>query len=432
MRLDDLAIRPANHTMLFGAYLATHAIEDGLCMIHGSVGCKVKTEQHLSSHDWIADVHNRRRFSQLVDDDLVTGSTAQLEQEIIAWHRRRSPGVIVIVPSVPVRLQGVSLDEVARRCEAATGAHVVVVAETQVDGDLYDGVAQTLAALLRRWTWPRARAADEVAIVGYPFDRYEQDHQANVAELRKLLYALGYKARAVLSAGEPYARMRLATRARHHVLLPHAAALAPLLTERGVTPVPTPLPMGLAGTASWLAVVGQALGCPAARIRKIVDAERARLAPILEVARRRLNGARVAIFADAPRAAGLATALTEVGAQIEIMGVLYRSPGGRAEVEAFMRASGAEPPPHARWLEHPTRADLLALQSRGEADGAPLSEMTLLIGGSAERALLHEPTTPWLEMGFPCEHRHALFPSPWLGFNGTAWLWQEALRATEG
>ena len=86
LTLDDLVIRSSSHTAFFGVYLATHAIRDGLCMCHASVGCKVKTQDHLVAHDGIMDAHNRRRYSQFIDEDLINGSRPR------SWRKRSSPG----------------------------------------------------------------------------------------------------------------------------------------------------------------------------------------------------------------------------------------------------------------------------------------------------------------------------------------------------
>src|SRR5262249_51277981 len=135
LTLDDLSIRSSSHTAFFGVYLATHAIIDGLCMCHASVGCKVKTQQHLAVHDGIQESHSRRRYSQFIDEDLINGSTAQLEEEIIAWSRRQKPGLVVIDGSTPISLQAQSLAGVIRRMEAQTGAHVVHVAARTYESD---------------------------------------------------------------------------------------------------------------------------------------------------------------------------------------------------------------------------------------------------------------------------------------------------------
>ncbi len=91
-------------------------------------------------------------------------------------------------------------------------------------------------------------------MLGYPFDRYEGDHEGNLAELRRLLAALELKLGPVLFSGRPWAEIQQAWRARHLVVLPWAhpvrKKLARVLRRRD--PLSTGLPMGLRGTARWL------------------------------------------------------------------------------------------------------------------------------------------------------------------------------------
>lgn len=431
--LDAYTIRPSSHTTLLGAYLAVHGIPDALCVLHAATGCKVKTVRHVVEHDALADAHNRRRYSQLVDDDVISGSTAQLEEEIEQWTARRKAGLVVIPLSTPVRLQSRQLDDVIERAEARTGAHVVVIGDPGPASDLYTGFELTLRAVLERWEWPAADAPlrdDEIAIYGNLFDRYELDQVANVSELRKLLLALGLKARAVLTSGEPYATLATAVHARHHLLLPHAARLSPTLEARGCVPIATALPMGVGGTRRWLDQVAAAAGVPEARVSPIVNAELKRVRPLLDAARRRLAGKRVAVFADAPLAAGLLALLTEVEARPAVVGVLHRSPGGRADVERLLRQAGGEGlPADLVWLEDPLPREIEALvDPSGASDTSAVGHLDLAIGTATERALLAPHAPPFLELGFPSTGRHYLYPSPWLGFNGALRVLQELVH----
>lgn len=447
LTLDDLVIRSSSHTPFFGTYLATHAIADGLCMCHASVGCKVKTELHLCDHDGIADAHNRRRYSQFIDEDLISGSTAQLEDEIRAWQGRQRSGVVVIDGSTPISLQAQDMRPVIKRMEEQTGADVVYVNARNYDDDLWGGYGETIGALLKRQPWPEDKDAvhgDEVSIIGYPFDRYEADHQGNVTELRRLLWALGLKARSVLFAGEDYATLQQVVHARSHLLLPWAHSQAKVLRKLKRDHLRCGLPMGLSGTRLWLEQVGGHVGVDPDRIHKVIEHETARVKPMMELARRKLHGRRFAVFAEAPRAAGLVGTLMEVGMVPVTIGVLHFNLGGRAAVEKMVGQWFERPlPDFVQWLEDPTPAEVSALvrredrEGRGERrerdprDGVSFSDAQVAIGTTIERELLADAQVPWLEHGFPSEGRHYLFPAPWLGYNGTLRLLEQVMMALE-
>jgi len=422
LTLDDLVIRSSSHTSFFGVYLATQAILDGLCMAHASVGCKVKTQEHLASHDGIMDGHNRLRYSQFIDEDLINGSTAQLEEEIVAWHKRRqNPGIVVIDGSTPISVQAQSMAGVIQRMEAQTGAHVVYVASRNYESDYFGGYADTIGTVLRRLEWDTGKArADEVSIVGYVFDRYEADQLGNVAELRRLLANLRFKAPAIFMSGEPYANLKQAVNARCHLVLPHAKSQVKVLQGLGLEHCETGLPMSIGGTKAWLRCVAAHLGVEQ-RAHEVIAHEMKRLKPLAELARRQLAGRRFALFADAPRAAGAVATLMEVGMVPALIGTLHFQCGGREEVERQLREHHeVELPPGVEWLENPTPTAVR---------DAPIDGCDLAFGTTIERELLAQRCPTWIEFGFPSDDRHYVFPAPDLGFNGALRFWEQAMQA---
>ncbi len=427
LTLDDLLIRASSHTPFFGIYLASHAIVDAMCMCHASVGCKVKTQEHLVSHDGVQDAHNRRRYSQLIDEDLIQGSTAQLEDEISAFATRLRSQLVVIDCSTPLSLQVQPLAAVVERMRAKTGVDVVHVPARNYQDDLYGGYAATVATLFRRQfeklTQPPQPRRDEVSIVGLPFDRYEGDCVGNVGEIRRLLWGLGLKAKAVWLAGEPYATLAETVHARGHLVLPWAhGVLRDLAKAPGLPPDslhPVAVPMGFQGTRRWLQQAAVALAIPAAKVDALCNAELAAAKPLAELARQNLRGHAYIAFAEAPRLAGLVALLTELDMVPTALGVLHFRLGGRQQVEALLAEQGITLPASVVWLEDPAPHEVRALARRG-ADGArPLAErVSIIVGTTVEAELLAEAGRPTLEFGFPSENRHFLLPAPWMGFRG--------------
>ncbi|MSQ82914.1 MAG: hypothetical protein EXR77_08360 [Myxococcales bacterium] len=420
LTLADLVIRSSSHTPFFGVYLATHAVADGLCMCHASVGCKVKTELHLCDHDGVQDAHNRRRYSQFIDEDLIQGSTAQLEEEIRAWSQRQKPGIVVIDGSTPISLQGQSMAAVCKRMEAETGADVVFVDARNYDDDLYAGYAQTMATILQRQPWQdRQPRANEVAIVGQVFDRYEPDQFGNVAELRRMLAAIGLQAPAVFFSGEKYAQLQQVVHAGLHVVLPHAHAQAKVLKKLGLSPVVTGLPMALSGTKAWLRQVARHVDAlPQAEV--FIDSELRLAKPFFELARRRLAGKRFAVFSDAPRAAGVVALLAEVGMEPALIGTLHLNLGGEQRVRADLSGHfGAELPKTVRFIHNPTPEEIGALD---------VKDCAVVLGTTIEREGLPDPQRPFVEFSFPSESRHFLTPAPFLGFAGALRLVEQVLQ----
>lgn len=453
LQLDDLIIRASSHTPFFGIYLASHAIADAMCMCHASVGCKTKTQQHLVRHDGVQSAHDHMRYSQLIDEDLIQGSTAQLEDEIAAFAKRLRSQLVVIDCSTPLSLQVQPLQAVVERSRVRTGVDVVHVPARNYQDDLWGGYAATAATLFRRQFEKVAEGgtelkprADEVSVLGLPFDRHEGDSTGNVAEVRRILFGLGLKAKAVFFAGEPYATLGEVVHAKTHLALPWLAPALPGLRKPAIpgatlTDVPG-LPMGFAGTRQWLMQVAALTGVDQKRAQAFAEAELRAAKPLAELARRSLQGRRFAAFAEAPRLAGLVALLQELGMVPVVLGVNHFRLGGRRQVEELLRGPlQQELPKDVQWLEDPAPHEVAALTAVDTAQQAELDPKKrlrsqqmlqgaeIVLCSSVEAAQLQGWHGPLVEFGFPSENRHFLLPSPWLGFRGALRLAEQVLHA---
>lgn len=423
LTIDDLVIRSSSYTPFFGIYLAAHAISDSLCMCHASVGCKVKTQRHLVRHDGIRSAHRRMRYSQFIDEDLISGSTEQLEDEIGAWQRRQDSQVVLIDPSTPINLQGQDFASLTARLEEKLGVNVVFVDARNYDRDFYSGYASAIGALLGSLDFAATPREDEVSLIGYPFDRYEADNHANVSELRRLIRLLGFNAPAVFLAGEPFAQLQLAGRAHCHLLTPYAHSQAKVLRRLKQPHHRVGWPMSVAGTVRWLTQIADLLGVSSKRLEAAIQREMERVKPLLELMRDKLRGRGFAVFADAPRAAGVVSTLMEAGMVPRHISVLHFDLGGRERVEETLASEyDIALPEGVTWQENATPEEIQRFQIR---------DCSLIVGTSIERELVQAPRSAWLELGFPSCNQHYVFPSPYLGFSGAMKLLEQASHIVE-
>jgi nitrogenase molybdenum-iron protein alpha/beta subunit len=138
---------------------------------------------------------------------------------------------------------------------------------------------------------------------------------------------------------------------------------------------------------------------------------------LAELAHRRLRGLRFSAFAEAPRLAGLVLLLNDLNMTPSVLGVTHFRLGGRKEVEATLAEHGVSLPDDVVWLTDPTPQAVRALAGDGQSRPA-LEGTALVMGTTIERELLADSGVPFLEFGFPSEHRHFLQPAPWLGYRG--------------
>ena len=442
LRLDDLLIRSSSHTPFFGIFLATHAIPDALCMWHASVGCKVKTQKHLVDHDGIENAHNRGRYSQFIDEDLIQGSTQQLEDEVAAFAQRLRCKLVVIDCTTPISLQGQPMRPVVERLRERTGSDVVHVDARNYDEDLYGGYAAMTATLFARQFErfgltedgsPVATEGDEVTVLGLPFDRHEGDCLGNVAEIRRLLWGLGKKAKSVYLSGEPYASLADTVHASAHLMLPWSQPAVRSLQKtckQWQRPlVKTPVPMGFAGTAAWLRYVGAALSVPTAKVEQFIERELKGIKPQADLARKLLQGRSFSVFAEAPRLVGIVALLTELGMVPHVLGVMHFQLGKVAEAKAHLLADhNLTLPEQVQWLDDPAPHTLRELAHSDQGKQAPIGHSHVVLGTTVERDLLAAAGVPFVEIGFPSETAHFLTLQGWMGIKGALYLAERVLQ----
>lgn len=429
-RLGRFSLAPVPHTGLFGVFLGVHAVGDALHVLHTGVGCKGKTQRQLVEHDLGREAHPQVGWTELSEEDLIRDVAARLREAVPELQRRRQAAALLVTASAAVELTFTDLEGECAQLESALGVPVVLLPGVATAADLYVGYGAVVRTLVERVDW-RLPVADPpvVSLVGYFFHRYEHEQAANIAELRRLVEALGARLGPTFLAGETVDSLRRAHAARLLVRLPYAGMDAEQLgglTSRDVCVAG--LPLGMRATSAWLRRVGAALGVPTTRVESLVSAREARLASRLDLARRRLGGRRLAILADTPLAAGWVLLAQELGLEIPLVCLLDRTLGGEAELRAQLADCGGDLSSATRVVASPTLPEL-----RGLA-GAPGEPPTFDLVVRPDLSLNHTSWAqlPTVEMGFPAPHKHFVFPLPELGYNGVAALAQRLLDAVGG
>ena len=146
----------------------------------------------------------------------------------------------------------------------------------------------------------------------------------------------------------------------------------------------------------------------------------------------RWRGMRVAIFADPAHGAGLASLLLEMGIEPALVGLKGTTMGGKEALMDCLERDGNPLPENTVILENPSIAliqeHLEALLSKGQLDGVFGSAVDInALSSLPASAFAGENGAPYgpftIETGFPCKDYHALYPMPFLGYQGVeAWV----------
>ena len=394
--------RPMNFPTLLGVYLAVNAIPDAYILGDGPDCLIYKSHFIHGRHDLASTLlriggHHRVAFSNVCSRGVV-----KEHDEIVRRHIRTIDGLkecgLTFVTALPMcSITGVDYGRIIRSLEGKLSKPAIDLPPDSLIGDWLDGYAQVLSALVRGLglggkAKARKGPPKTAAIVGYFMDRNEADHLGNLAELRRMLAALGLETVSVWLGGEPAAALRRAAEADLIVSLPYGRAAARSLARAtGARLVETELPFGLPKTERFLRDVGQAAG----RLKQaeaFIASEFSRVIPRLKwIVPQYFLNRRVAFMGDPYLYEGFRDIVEDLGMVLE--GAIIRSQHGPAEALCAPPSSSPE-------VRHIVQAPL-----------------DLFVACWCEQDF-HGLRFPVLEFGFPSYRSHALYERPFLGAGG--------------
>ncbi|HOU54384.1 MAG TPA: nitrogenase component 1 [Myxococcota bacterium] len=425
--IEPFELRDVDSGDLFGVFLAVHAIPGAVMLLHTTVGCKFKTQLQLVSHDWFQESHNQRLWTGVDDIRLIQGSGERLLQFATTWYERRRPEVFVVSTNAAVDLSAFDVEQAVRELRNRLPCHVLLVRAPGTIGSVARGYGRVLAALAETLPIDGNGDPEEAALVGYVFDRYEMEHPANFAELRRLLRAIGLRMGATWLSGEGMGVLQGIARAGTWLVLPEGRFARAALDRRagGRKVADVSLPLGFAGTMAFLREAGQAAGVPPERVEACIERELQRAAPLAAQGARRLADRRAGVFLPTRLAAAVAVWLAELGIQVPLVGL---TDGEDADPEAFqavldrLEAPGTLRP---ELLVAPSRDGGIRALEREMSRGGPVH---LVVGTSPWAGPLRHKI-PVVELGYPSTRQHWIYPVPFLGFNGAVALVQRFVDA---
>lgn len=398
-----------------GIFLATNTIPDAWCVIDGPDCIFRKTEWVHGRHDirstLLDPLGNHRVAQTLVSADRITKDKGDhLINRLLLIDAMPNASVVFISAMPHVMIIGTQYDLIIRKAQAqGTRVDILEIPSLSLRADWYDGWIETLCALAAQVDVSRGRPRPErVALIGHLMDRNEEDHTANVRELRRLLEGLGLEVATIWLDGTNYASLAEVRDAGTLLATPMGRRAADILAARtGARVVPVPTPFGPSRTYRFLKAAAEATGTTA-RLGPLVEAELRAVVPKLEFVIPHAFTGRSLAFAGTPDLfGGMMQIAQEFGMELSLLASSGRTPIG---MEDFTEEEfGPLPPvllaPRAAALE-----DALAALPR---------PVDLVVGDSLFERFAHLDG-PQVDLGFPQFFDHALFERPFLGFRG--WL----------
>ncbi|HEY3357265.1 MAG TPA: nitrogenase component 1 [Polyangia bacterium] len=395
-----------NYAYSTGVVLAVNAVRDAFLVLDAPA-CALWRPGFIQGHHdststlWDAEGGHRFQITDTSTERIISGNLPGLAQQLQRISRAPGCGAILAAGFPMALISGTPYEAIWGSLTPAPSVPFFPVTGGSVSSDWLDGYAQTILALAKAVALPAAtRRPEDVAIVGYMFDRGERDHVANLAELRRMLAGIGLNLVSVWPSGVAIAGLGAAASAGTILSFPYARDAAATLAGRlAAALVECDLPLGLRQSADWIRRVGRAVGREA-EADAFAEQELARLVPRLEWAVEEIFLHATVIFAGDP------VMVRPVARQIADV-------GGRMVAAAAMGA-----PHHAHelgsWADLPFpvyEAPSVSTMFRAEP------EVDCIIGagdcGRRQRTV---------ELGFPSYRSHAFHDRPYLGFEGALCL----------
>lgn len=403
-----------------GVFLGLNALENSLLLLNSPRcpfvrGLQVFVHNDLGSTVYRATGRHRVITTEWMGYEDVGGDEPAFVRLLREAAREQRGHWLFAFQNISSLVSGFDLEGLVRASRGGQGNALVPLAGPRLDEDWLGGYDAVLAAVLGRLLGRRGRALD-VLLAGNLFCRNEADETANVEELRRLLGALGVRRSEIVLRGGalPLAGLR----PRAVLALPYAGGRSESsIKAASVGFARVGLPVGLAGTASWLREVGRALGRERAA-EACIDRELSAVIPRIQwLVAEHLAGRKAAVVADPHLGRGLVGFLRELGLSVEGWFVTSRTP----PVGAGGRARSSRGGPAGPVFVDPTVERFASFLAEREVD--------LVVGSSSFRYLAVERGVPYVELGFPSYLTHVLHPRPYLGFGGALCLVESVLGA---
>ncbi len=409
-----------------GAYLATNAISDAYLIYHAHDCGYFKAEKIVGHHDLFSDLLRYERIGRVVRSNIgskefVLGGEDRLSRRIRQITETYRCEVLFVVSSNVSILAGEDLRPHLVEMEGKTGVPIVTLPERHVYKDYLTGYLDTVKALLERVQFNSDEASHGVAITGFVFERNEADTAADIEEIKSMLAAMGVEVSAVFLDGGRAQRWKELPPPEAVIDIAHGEGGGATLANRYDIPcLEIGAPIGIEGTKKWLEEVAAWLNAEA-KAKSYIEWQLEGLVDQLEwIIPRYFLGRGAILFADRLKMVALADFLEEIG--LTVLGAECTSHEFEDDAKNLL-------------AQRYGRLPVMAMELREYiTDNMKRDRLHIGLGTSLFNQNAAAQGLPFVEIGYPSNFHHALYPRPTFGFGGVRVLIERminAINATE-
>ncbi len=426
--LEDFALKGMHLAKMTGISLGVHAIPDAFLLMHTGVGCKYKAAAQIANHDWGSHPNRREAWTQVAELQLIQGSSERIGPFARSWYERRRPDFMVVTSAYFIELTGEDHADAVVATEAALPCDMGIVKTAAPNGGFFEGYAAVMLEVLKKTDLKAPPTRPGAAtILGWFYNRYEPDQEADVQVLRDLCERAGVDLGPVLLSGRPYKELLTANEPQYVIQMPYARPvqrkLKRMLRKRDVIELDPP--MGITATKRFVRMLAQFAGSDLDAVTAWAEAEEERTREQLEKVSSHLRNCNIAVFADPVLAAGMVSLLHEMGVPVPLVGLRdsHGALGGKVTFLEILARNGISDVSQMEIVNEPSlryvKQSCLKLMREGRLRGVIGSSHELDTFQHTPRTMAMSTNTFLLEVGFPSDRRHSAVSSPSLGFQGT-------------
>lgn len=407
----DHSSRPIIPFMV-GVYLAVNAIRDAYLLVEGPDCTHMKTLFIQGNQDYLSSLTSVSGFHRIANTALhpsqLSGSREENIKTMLLEMANHDEVDCVMLTSMPLAfITGADYERICIDVAKSTGKPVTNIPGKSLSNDWLGGYEESLKSIAKKMDIGKGTAKDNnVAIVGYLYDRNEEDNNGNIRELKRLLKRLGLNLISVWLGGQRFDELKDINGAGTIISLPYGRRAAKILSRRlNVRLIETELPFGLTATERWIRRLGKAFGCEK-KANNLIDSELKNIVPKLEwVIPFLFDNRRFGYVGDPYLFPGFIEIIELVSGSVDFAVI----PNCKYHLEGY---------------DFPGRVNNLLIEERTLTIIKFLNsflgnnKIDCVVSSSSGLDFISGNDHAIVEFGFPSYNTHALYDRPYLGFNG--------------
>ena len=400
-----------NHTYLNGVYLAMNAIKDSYLLLDGPSCAYNKLHSIAKTHDLFSDLIRQNSTHRIcctrvrANQSIVNDRSDEISRLLLRISKEKDCSAVFTCSMPMATITGIQYDLIVNETQNKTKIPLIEIPSKSLQGDWLDGYEETLISIARKINFKEnLKKTNNVAIVGYMFDRNEGDHLGNLKELQRIISGLSLNLVSVWLNGGSFCELQNIEKAQTIISLPYGRRAAREIAKKTKSDlIELDLPFGIKNTKDWISAIAKKLN-RAKEAKVLIEKEIQEIAPIVNlIAPDYFMGKTFSFYGDPYLTHAITNSLMELGGKID-HAIIFGTPNSNKNLTFYNTPS----------------FQIFYEPIYGDAFNIDTSKTDLLIGNSYIFNLLQTKNNqkPYLELGYPSFYYHCLITSPFLGFKG--------------